>query len=98
MAREHSGDAKLIERAVILSLSVELEIPLSELKQQTKADGAAVPSSPSTLEQADREHILRALKEANWIIVGPDGAAFKRGMKRTTLQSKMRKFGIVRLE
>jgi formate hydrogenlyase transcriptional activator len=48
------------------------------------------------LEQADREHILRALGEANWIIGGPSGAAFKLGMKRTTLQSRMRKLGIAR--
>jgi formate hydrogenlyase transcriptional activator len=86
----------VIERAVILSRGLELEIPLSELKQQTKADGAGGPSNPSTLEQADREHILRALKEANWIIGGPEGAAFRLGMKRTTLQSKMRKLGIAR--
>jgi formate hydrogenlyase transcriptional activator len=85
-----------IERAVILSRGPKLEIPLSELKQQRRADAAAAPSSPSTLEQAEREHILRALREANWIIGGPVGAAFKLGMKRTTLQSKMRKLGIAR--
>jgi transcriptional regulator with GAF, ATPase, and Fis domain len=39
---------------------------------------------------------LRTLKEANWILGGPEGAAFKLGMKRTTLQSKMRKLGIAR--
>jgi formate hydrogenlyase transcriptional activator len=86
----------VIERAVILSRGSELEIPLSELKQQTKADSPAAPSGPSTLEQADREHILRTLREANWIIGGPEGAASRLGMKRTTLQSKMRKLGIAR--
>jgi len=85
-----------IERAVILSRGPELEIPLSELKQQTNAASAVVPGSPATLEQAEREHILRALGETNWTIGGPDGAAFKLGMKRTTLQSKMRKLGIAR--
>jgi formate hydrogenlyase transcriptional activator len=85
-----------IERAVILSRGPALEIPLAELKQQTKAASAGDPSSPSTLEQAEREHILRALREANWIIGGPDGAASSLGMKRTTLQSKMRKLGIAR--
>jgi formate hydrogenlyase transcriptional activator len=84
-----------IERAVILSRGPALEIPLSELKQQTKAVSAG-DSSASTLEQAEREHILRALREANWIVGGPVGAAFKLGMKRTTLQSKMRKLGIAR--
>jgi formate hydrogenlyase transcriptional activator len=86
----------VIERAVILSRGSELEIPLSDLKQQTKAASAEAPDGSSTLEQAEREHILRALREAKWIIGGPEGAAFKLGMKRTTLQSKMRKLGIAR--
>ena len=86
----------VIERAVILSRGPELEIPLSEFKQQTKAALADFPSSLSTLEEAEREHILRALGETNWILGGPAGAAFKLGMKRTTLQSKMRKLGIAR--
>jgi formate hydrogenlyase transcriptional activator len=89
-----------LERAVILSQGPELEIPLGEFKQRAKPIRPVVPSNPlgmlSTLEQAEREHILRALAETNWIIGGPDGAAFKLGMKRTTLQSKMRKLGIVR--
>jgi formate hydrogenlyase transcriptional activator len=86
----------VIERAVILSRGAELEIPLSEFKQQTNAIASDFPSSPSTLEEAEREHILRALGETNWILGGPGGAAFKLGMKRTTLQSKMRKLGIAR--
>src|SRR5262245_41396894 len=86
----------VIERAVILSRGLELQIPLSEFKQQTKAASADFSSAPSTLEEAEREHILRALGETNWIIGGPVGAAFKLGMKRTTLQSKMRKLGIAR--
>jgi formate hydrogenlyase transcriptional activator len=86
----------VIERAVILSRGPELEIPLSELKQQTKAASIDFPSSLSTLEEAEREHILRALGEAHWILGGPAGAASKLGMKRTTLQSKMRKLGIAR--
>jgi formate hydrogenlyase transcriptional activator len=85
-----------IERAVILSRGPELDIPLSEFKRQTKAILADVSSSLSTLEEAEREHILRALAETNWILGGPAGAAFKLGMKRTTLQSKMRKLGIAR--
>jgi formate hydrogenlyase transcriptional activator len=86
----------VIERAVILSRGPALEIPLSEFKQQTKAAWSDFPSSLSTLEQAEREHILRALGETNWVLGGPAGAAFKLGMKRTTLQSKMRKLGIAR--
>ena len=86
----------IIERAVILSRGLELEIPQSELKQQTKAASIDFPSSLSTLEEAEREHILRVLGETHWMIGGPAGAAFKLGMKRTTLQSKMRKLGIAR--
>jgi formate hydrogenlyase transcriptional activator len=85
-----------IERAVILSRGPELEIPLSEFKQQTKAAAADFPSSHSTLEEAEREHILRALGETSWVIGGPAGAAARLGMKRTTLQSVMRKLGIAR--
>jgi formate hydrogenlyase transcriptional activator len=86
----------IIERAVILSRGPALEISLSEFKQQTKAASADFSSGLSTLEEAEREHILRALGETNWILGGPTGAAFKLGMKRTTLQSKMRKLGIER--
>ena len=78
----------VIERAVILSPGPELKIPLSEFKQQTKAASANLSSSLSTLEEAEREHILRALGETHWILGGPAGAALKLGMKRTTLQSE----------
>jgi formate hydrogenlyase transcriptional activator len=85
-----------IERAVILSRGEELEIPLSEFKQPTKIASLDVASSSSTLEQAEREHILRALAETSWVIGGPAGAAARLGMKRTTLQSLMRRLGIAR--
>lgn len=49
-----------------------------------------------TLEAAEREHILRALREANGVIGGSAGAAARLGMKRTTLQSRMKKLGISR--
>jgi formate hydrogenlyase transcriptional activator len=48
------------------------------------------------LEQAEREHILRVLKETNWVIAGASGAASTLGIKRTTLWSKMQKLGISR--
>jgi formate hydrogenlyase transcriptional activator len=85
-----------IERAVILSRGPELEIPLSEFRRQTKAASADFPSSLSTLEEAEREHVLRALSETSWVVGGPAGAAARLGMKRTTLQSLMRKLGIGR--
>jgi len=50
----------------------------------------------STLESVERDHIIRVLEETRWVIAGPAGAAARLGMKRTTLQSKMRKLGIRR--
>jgi len=81
----------LIERAVILSPGSTLRVPLGELK----TPGTASPGV-TTLEEAEREHILHALRESNWIIGGPRGAAARLGLKRTTLQSKMNKLGITR--
>ncbi|HLZ35653.1 MAG TPA: sigma 54-interacting transcriptional regulator [Nitrospira sp.] len=82
-----------IERAVILTQGTALFVPLSELKS---APGAAANSLNATLEQAERDHILKALNECNWVIGGPTGAAIRLGMKRTTLQSKIQKLGIIR--
>ena len=82
-----------VERAVILTHGSDLYVSLAELKptQNHVENSAAV-----TLEQAEREHILRTLRESSWIIGGAAGAAAKLGMKRTTLQSKMQKLGIAR--
>jgi len=101
----------LIERAVLLSPAKELRIPRSELKSpDALAPADSEPSfsftsltsstsltrSISTLEEAERQHILRALKQTQWRIAGPKGAATLLGMKRTTLQARMRKLGIRR--
>ncbi|MFI5058716.1 MAG: sigma 54-interacting transcriptional regulator [Candidatus Acidiferrales bacterium] len=98
----------LVERAVLLSPGKELRVPLSELKSATLATAgadllspASVPyassaSSLTTLAEADRQHILRALRQTEWRIAGPKGAAALLGMKRTTLQARMRKLGIRR--
>jgi formate hydrogenlyase transcriptional activator len=98
----------LIERAVLLSPGRELRVPLSELKSATlssngnvSADLALFSPSPSsipiaTLEEAERQHILRALRQTEWRIAGPKGAAAILAMKRTTLQARMRKLGIRR--
>jgi formate hydrogenlyase transcriptional activator len=85
-----------IERAVILSRGTELQLPLTELRQRTQSVAAAVSSHFATLEHAERDHIVRALTETAWVIGGPTGAAARLGMKRTTLQSRMRKLGISR--
>jgi formate hydrogenlyase transcriptional activator len=78
----------LIERAVILSRGPDLHVPIAELKSPSEEPGNV------TLEAAEREHILRALRETDWVVGGPRGAANRLGMKRTTLQSKMAKLGI----
>ena len=82
----------LIERSVILSQGPDLRVPIGELKVQA----TAAPNGVATLEAADREHILRVLRETDGVIGGPSGAAARLGMKRTTLQSRMKKLGISR--
>ncbi|MDE3243147.1 MAG: sigma 54-interacting transcriptional regulator [Nitrospirota bacterium] len=82
----------LIERAVILSRGADLHVPLAELKAAAKGETQPV----ATLEDAERDHILRALTATDWVIGGPTGAAAKLGMKRTTLQSKIQKLRISR--
>ena len=81
-----------IERAVILTKGPVLRAPLSELEFQEKEN----PPESSTLEATEREHILRVLREANGKIAGPKGAAARLGVKRTTLNSKLKKLGIER--
>lgn len=81
----------LIERAVILSQNSTLHVPLAELE----AAAGSAPPAP-TLEETEREHILKILKATKWVLSGPSGAAARLGMKRTTLQSKMQKLGITR--
>jgi formate hydrogenlyase transcriptional activator len=85
-----------IERAVILSRGAELEIPVAQIKPLTKSAPRDSLGAFTTLEQAEREHILRGLAETHWVIGGPAGAAARLGMKRTTLQSRMIKLGIAR--
>lgn len=82
-----------IERAVILTHGPDLVVPIGELK---RSPAALNHSAPTTLEEAEREHILKALRDSRWTIGGPAGAAARLGMKRTTLQSKMQKLGITR--
>jgi len=87
----------LLERAVILSSGPVLRVPLSELASAQPAEREAVAgAASSSLEDTEREHILKMLRETNGVISGPDGAAARLGLKRTTLNSKMRKLGISR--
>ena len=84
----------LIERAVILSRGSTLEIPLGELKQPPKNANHA--NGGATLETVERDHILKVLSDAKWVIGGPTGAAARLGINRTTLNHRMRKLGIIR--
>jgi formate hydrogenlyase transcriptional activator len=86
----------LIERAVILSPGSVLQVPL----RNPRTDTAGGPNHrlTQTLAEAEREYILAALKEAEWVLSGPNGAATRLGINRSTLQFRMRKLGIVRPE
>ena len=85
----------LIERAVILSRGTVLEVPLSELRKS--ANGVlASQVGPVTLEAVERDHIMKVLRDAGWVIGGRAGAAARLGLNRTTLNNRMRKLGITR--
>jgi formate hydrogenlyase transcriptional activator len=87
----------LIERAVILSKDGVLPNPLGA--GGTSAIGspaAAATPAPTTLKDSERILILQTLESAGWVIGGPNGAATKLGLKRTTLIHKMQKLGISR--
>src|SRR6185436_1011258 len=81
----------VIERAVILSSGSELRVHLKDL--QPRAIRPTRANSP-TLRDTERDAIVRALRESDGVVSGPNGAAARLGLKRTTLQSMMRKFGI----
>jgi formate hydrogenlyase transcriptional activator len=102
----------VIERAVILSPGPSLQVFPGDL-QRDEGEGIRDENNPSspppssllphpskavTLADAEREHILGALREAGWVLGGPEGAAARLGMKRSTLYKKMKKLGISRLE
>jgi formate hydrogenlyase transcriptional activator len=85
----------VIERSVVLTVGNALTVAMPEVT------GNLLPPAPhgrgATLSEADeREAILRALKEARGIVGGPNGAAARLGLKRTTLHSRMQKLKISR--
>jgi len=82
----------LVERAVILTQGSQLHVPLQELKLEARQ----APAPAATLEDAERDQILRTLRDTRWVIGGPDGAAARLGLKRTTLSSKIKKLGLSR--
>ncbi len=83
--------ANFIERAVIRSHGEELEAPAAEL--QASCSGGVLPPA-STFHEAERRVIIDALKAASGQLSGNGGAAERLGLKRTTLQNKMRRLGI----
>ena len=84
----------LLERAVILTRGTELYVPLTELEREEEEENVA--GDNPTLQAAEREHIVRVLRETKGQIGGADGAASRLGLKRTTLNSKIKKLGIER--
>ena len=84
--------ANFIERAVILARGEELEVPLNELANSYESNVAV--GMPSTFRQAESSVIIDALRAAAGRIAGKGGAAERLGLKRTTLQNKIRRLGI----
>ena len=83
----------LMERAVLLSTGPSLRVPLAEILADSGLNAAG---GGNALEQAEREQIVRALRESNWVVGGAHGAATRLGLKRTSLAYKMQKLGISR--
>ncbi|HTV04083.1 MAG TPA: sigma 54-interacting transcriptional regulator [Acidobacteriaceae bacterium] len=83
-----------IERAVILSLYTFLLAPVSELEPFNASEESLRPMT--SIEELQRDHIVRALEASNWVVGGPNGAAERLGIKRTSLIFKMRKLRISR--
>lgn len=91
----------VIERAVIVSEGSILRVPAADLKihSPASANGVRPPVRKTirgVLNEVEREEILKALQESNWIVAGPRGAAARLGMKRSTLQLRMQSLGISR--
>jgi formate hydrogenlyase transcriptional activator len=83
----------LMERSVILSEGPVLRVPLAELR----APSQRISAQPDhTLNSAERDHIIRVLRETGGVLSGPFGAAHRLGLRRTTLQSKMQRLKITR--
>jgi formate hydrogenlyase transcriptional activator len=94
----------VIERAVIISTGSSLRLDVGDLKFPKAGFPAEKPAAPKptngglhdVLEETERQQILKALKQSNWVVGGPSGAAAHLGMKRSTLQLRVQKLGIAR--
>ena len=87
----------VIERSVILSNGSELRVDMPEVIGGTSSPAHRVRRNSDESDAAERPRILQALKDAKGIVGGPNGAAARLGLRRTTLQSRMRKYNIGRL-
>ena len=81
-----------IERSVILTSGNVLESPLASLRNAAEAQSLG----PITMEDAERDHIRKTLEQTRWVVSGPNGAAARLGIKRSTLYFRMQKLGISR--
>jgi formate hydrogenlyase transcriptional activator len=81
-----------IERSVILTSGNVLESPLASLRSAAEVESIG----PVTLEDAERDHIRKTLEQTRWVVAGPNGAAARLGIKRSTLYFRMQKLGISR--
>jgi len=89
----------ILERAVIVSTGPVLRVPVEELRMSAPKRPAAKEAAPagdmrSVLDETERQQILTALEQSNWVVSGPNGAASRLGMKRSTLQSRIQKLAI----
>ena len=82
----------VIERSVILTSGNVLHAPLAGLKRAAEAESPGAV----TLQDAERDHILKTLEHTRWVVAGPNGAAARLGIKRSTLYFRMHKLGISR--
>jgi len=81
-----------IERSVILTSGNVLESPLASLRSAAEVESLG----PITMEDAERDHIRKTLEQTRWVVSGPNGAAARLGIKRSTLYFRMQKLGISR--
>jgi formate hydrogenlyase transcriptional activator len=95
----------VIERAVIISAGPALSVDIADLKfpkSNHAEERVAAPNSETNgalhhlLEETERQQVLQALKQCNWVVAGPHGAAALLGINRSTLQVRIRKLGISR--
>ncbi len=81
-----------VERSVILSSGNVLDSPLASLRNAAEVESLG----PITMEDAERDHIRKTLEQTRWVVAGPNGAAARLGIKRSTLYFRMQKLGISR--